>query len=385
MRWRMPTIIVGRHRPLIRANPQTRCGQTTLVGSRCLVGLAYELVEPRAQRLWYLDGPVLGAEPAEYAGGCLERGWAAGTGVEVLLNLDAGGLLERSFEQVMRMRACVAARERGRRERRERGVGEGGDQPRPSALDALVGRFGPDIEQLRDFRRRPVFGVMEHERDSVGGSEPAQRRAQRELIFGRSGDGRGVLDVGDQRVELARVGGSEISASAVGIGDGASEDASQPPSGRRRIPELMARSSRALERVLHGVLGVVLLAGQAPREREQLRQLTLDPRPQIALAVSAVVGGCPVSVSHHVLRVGTSHKTEVAQMSFVSFMRSSAGRRLRIAGGGALIVAGLAIGGTGMTILAIVGVVPLAAGAFNVCLFAPLFGLDFMGHKRAAS
>ena len=72
-------------------------------------------------------------------------------------------------------------------------------------------------------------------------------------------------------------------------------------------------------------------------------------------------------------------------MSFVSFMRSSAGRGLRIAGGGALIVAGIAIGGTGGTILAIVGVVPLAAGAFNVCLFAPLFGLDFTGHKRAAS
>jgi hypothetical protein len=52
---------------------------------------------------------------------------------------------------------------------------------------------------------------------------------------------------------------------------------------------------------------------------------------------------------------------------------------------GALIVAGIAIGGTGGTILAIVGVVPLAAGAFNVFLFAPLFGLDFTGHKRAAS
>jgi hypothetical protein len=57
---------------------------------------------------------------------------------------------------------------------------------------------------------------------------------------------------------------------------------------------------------------------------------------------------------------------------------------LRIVAGGALIVAGLAIGGTGGTILAIVGVVPMAAGAFNVCLFAPLFGLDFTGHKRAA-
>jgi hypothetical protein len=72
-------------------------------------------------------------------------------------------------------------------------------------------------------------------------------------------------------------------------------------------------------------------------------------------------------------------------MSFVSFMRSSAGRGLRIVAGGALIVTGIASGGTGGTILAIVGVVPIAAGAFNVCLSAPLFGLDFTGRKRAAS
>ena len=72
-------------------------------------------------------------------------------------------------------------------------------------------------------------------------------------------------------------------------------------------------------------------------------------------------------------------------MSFVSFMSSSAGRGLRIVAGGALIVAGIAIGGTGGSILAIVGVVPMTAGAFNVCLFAPLVGLDFSGHKRAAS
>jgi len=50
-----------------------------------------------------------------------------------------------------------------------------------------------------------------------------------------------------------------------------------------------------------------------------------------------------------------------------------------------LIVAGIAIGGTGGTILAIVGVVPLAAGAVNVCLFAPLFGFYFTGHKRTAT
>jgi hypothetical protein len=72
-------------------------------------------------------------------------------------------------------------------------------------------------------------------------------------------------------------------------------------------------------------------------------------------------------------------------MSFVSFMRSGAGRGLRIVVGGALIAGGIAIGAAGGTILAIVAVVPLAAGAFNVCLFAPLFGLDFMGRRRGAN
>ena len=46
MRWRMPTIIAGRRVALIRANPQTRCGQTRPAASGRLVGLAYELVEP---------------------------------------------------------------------------------------------------------------------------------------------------------------------------------------------------------------------------------------------------------------------------------------------------------------------------------------------------
>jgi hypothetical protein len=72
-------------------------------------------------------------------------------------------------------------------------------------------------------------------------------------------------------------------------------------------------------------------------------------------------------------------------MSFVSFMRSGMGRGLRIVAGGALIAGGIAIGGSGGIIVAVVGLVPLAAGAVNVCVFAPLFGLDFMGRKRAAS
>jgi hypothetical protein len=71
-------------------------------------------------------------------------------------------------------------------------------------------------------------------------------------------------------------------------------------------------------------------------------------------------------------------------MGFVNFMRSNAGRLLRIVAGLVLIAVGLAvIGGTGGVILAIVGLVPLAAGIFNFCLFGPLFGVDLWG--RSAS
>ncbi|MDA8067919.1 MAG: DUF2892 domain-containing protein [Actinomycetota bacterium] len=71
-------------------------------------------------------------------------------------------------------------------------------------------------------------------------------------------------------------------------------------------------------------------------------------------------------------------------MSFVSFMGSPAGRGVRIVAGGAMIAAGLAIGGTGGIILAVVGVVPLAAGALNLCLFAPALGCDLRGRPRSA-
>jgi hypothetical protein len=71
-------------------------------------------------------------------------------------------------------------------------------------------------------------------------------------------------------------------------------------------------------------------------------------------------------------------------MGFVKFMSSSAGRLLRIGAGVALIAIGLgAIGGTAGTIIAVVGVVPLLAGVFNVCLFGPLFGAGFRGRAAA--
>jgi len=62
------------------------------------------------------------------------------------------------------------------------------------------------------------------------------------------------------------------------------------------------------------------------------------------------------------------------------FMASAAGRVTRIAAGVALIAGGLlAVGGTAGIILAAVGLVPLLAGAADVCIFSALFGGPFSG------
>jgi uncharacterized membrane protein HdeD (DUF308 family) len=64
------------------------------------------------------------------------------------------------------------------------------------------------------------------------------------------------------------------------------------------------------------------------------------------------------------------------------FLASTAGRIVRAVAGIVLIVVGLAlVKGTGGWILAIVGLLPLAAGVFDRCLFAPLFGLPFVGSR----
>ena len=58
---------------------------------------------------------------------------------------------------------------------------------------------------------------------------------------------------------------------------------------------------------------------------------------------------------------------------------------MRIAAGWARMLIGLlAIGGDVGIVVAIVGLLPLGAGAVNVCLFAPLFGADLWGHPRTA-
>jgi hypothetical protein len=67
---------------------------------------------------------------------------------------------------------------------------------------------------------------------------------------------------------------------------------------------------------------------------------------------------------------------------FVKFMASPAGRITRIVAGILLIVLGLfAIHGVGGIILAVVGLLPLVAGLFDFCVFAPLFGAPLSGQK----
>ena len=59
-------------------------------------------------------------------------------------------------------------------------------------------------------------------------------------------------------------------------------------------------------------------------------------------------------------------------MRVVKLMNGTAGRSGRVLAGLALIIAGLALGGPGGLLLAVIGAVPLAAGAAGVCLAAPL-------------
>jgi hypothetical protein len=62
------------------------------------------------------------------------------------------------------------------------------------------------------------------------------------------------------------------------------------------------------------------------------------------------------------------------------FLANSTGRAVRVVAGLLLIVIGLLwVQGTAGWVLAVVGLVPLLAGAFDKCVFAPLFGLPFNG------
>lgn len=69
-------------------------------------------------------------------------------------------------------------------------------------------------------------------------------------------------------------------------------------------------------------------------------------------------------------------------MAFAKMMASMGGRLIRIVAGVVLIALGLlVVEGTGGLILAVIGVAPILAGVFNVCLIAPLIGAPFSGNE----
>ncbi len=70
-------------------------------------------------------------------------------------------------------------------------------------------------------------------------------------------------------------------------------------------------------------------------------------------------------------------------MAFAEWMASGVGRATRIVAGLVLIAVGIYVGGTWGIVLGVVGAIPLLAGVFNVCLFAPLFGAPFSGARLA--
>ncbi|HMB23389.1 MAG: DUF2892 domain-containing protein [Chloroflexota bacterium] len=67
---------------------------------------------------------------------------------------------------------------------------------------------------------------------------------------------------------------------------------------------------------------------------------------------------------------------------FVKFMAATAGRITRIVTGLALVLWGwMGLGGATGLVITIVGLVPLAAGLFDFCVFAPLFGAPLSGPR----
>jgi uncharacterized membrane protein HdeD (DUF308 family) len=71
---------------------------------------------------------------------------------------------------------------------------------------------------------------------------------------------------------------------------------------------------------------------------------------------------------------------------FCKFMSSATGRIVRIVAGITLIIWGLlGLTGATSTVVVVVGALPLLAGVFDVCVFAPLGGCPFSGAKIRAA
>jgi Inner membrane protein YgaP-like, transmembrane domain len=64
----------------------------------------------------------------------------------------------------------------------------------------------------------------------------------------------------------------------------------------------------------------------------------------------------------------------------IKFLASGVGRVVRIVAGVALIAWGLlGLSGAAAIVVIVIGLVPLLAGLFDVCVFAPLFKNPFRG------
>jgi hypothetical protein len=82
----------------------------------------------------------------------------------------------------------------------------------------------------------------------------------------------------------------------------------------------------------------------------------------------------------------TDKEKEIEMNPFVSFLASPAGRITRVVAGIALVAWGLfGLSGTAGIAVIIIGLVPLLAGAFDFCVFAPLFGAPLSGQKIRAA
>ncbi len=72
-------------------------------------------------------------------------------------------------------------------------------------------------------------------------------------------------------------------------------------------------------------------------------------------------------------------------MRFAEWMATPLGRGLRVVTGAVLIYVGLAVvQGVGGTLLAAVGVLPIATGLLNLCLIGPLLGAPIKGSSKPA-
>jgi len=67
-------------------------------------------------------------------------------------------------------------------------------------------------------------------------------------------------------------------------------------------------------------------------------------------------------------------------MAILRFLGSQPGRIVRIVAGLALIATGGLLRGAWL-VLAVVGLLPLAAGVFDFCVLGPLFRLPFIGSR----